>query len=112
MKHYKILLLLCSMLYTTNVSAQTKQQLANKNAICWGFYSQANMLRVQNSKQKAEKYYDNVQYLGYHYGYPSIMNAYNKGTQLFGYTRGESSLNKVKMYCAEANSSVIFISHI
>ena len=60
MKHYKILLLLCSMLYTTNVSAQNKQQLANKNAICWGFYSQAYFQRIQGSKQKAEKYYENV----------------------------------------------------
>ena len=76
------------------------------------FILKQNMLRVQNSKQKAKKYYENVQYLGYHYGYPSIMKAYNKGTQLFGYTRGESSLKRVKIHCAEANSSVIFISYI
>ena len=66
----------------------------------------------QGGKQKAEKYYANVKYLDYHYGHPSILNAYKKGVQLFGYTRSDSSLKNVKMHCAEANSSVIFISHI
>lgn len=112
MKMYKILLLLCSVLYTTNAAAITKEQLASNNAICWGYYAKANMLRVQNSKAIARMYYTNIKILGYNEYQSFIITSFKKGEMLFGNTRDKQTLSKIENICTSSNFVVVYIYQI